>query len=287
MDCLVVGGTGTVGSEVVRRLADKGHAVRVMSRSAEKASGLPQGARAVAGDLTRPDTLPPAFAGVRRVFLVTALSQDETQQGLAAVAAAREAGVHDFVYMSVAMPAGSEHIPHFASKIPIEKELRRSGLAWTILRPNSFYQNDLRLREAIVNHGVYPLPIGGKGMNRVDIRDIAEAAVTAMTKPGHAGREYPLHGPQALTGKDVAATYTRHLGREVRYAGDDLDAWEKQARATVPDWLVQDLRIMYEYFQKHGFRASSVDFAQQLHVLGHEPRTFDAFVAEVAPTWKS
>jgi uncharacterized protein YbjT (DUF2867 family) len=53
-------------------------------------------------------------------------------------------------------------------------------------------------------------------LNRVDVRDIAECAVNAFKKPGHEGRVYPVHGPDALTGEDIAGTCGRHLGREVR-----------------------------------------------------------------------
>lgn len=287
MEVLVVGGTGTVGSEVVRLLLERGVNVRVMARSADSLKRLPRGARGVAADLAEPDSLGAAFEGVDRAFLITALSPEETKHGLAAVRAAREAGVGRAVYQSVAMPEGSLHIPHFASKVPIERELQRSGMEWTILRPNNVFQNDLRFREAIVQHGVYPQPIGSKGMNGVDVRDIAEVAVKTLTEQGHAGEIYPLNGPDALTGKSMAETYSRHLGREVRYGGDDLDVWERQARAAMPEWLVRDLRIMYEFFQARGFGASEEDFAKQGSVLGHRPRSHDAFVAEVAPGWRS
>ena len=128
------------------------------------------------------------------------------------------------------MPEGSGHIPHFKSKVPVEEAIRSSGLDNTILRPNNFYQNDLWFREAITRYGVYPQPVGSRGMSRVDVRDIAEVAVAALTLEGHAGREYGIHGPDALTGEGTAEAWGRHLGREVRYGGDDLDAWEAQAQ---------------------------------------------------------
>ena len=286
MEVLVVGGTGTVGREVTRQLARRGNAVRVLSRSPERLADLPAGARGGRGDLRDPASLREAFAGAEGVFLLTPLAQEETDQGLAGVAAAREAGPKLVVHMSVAMPPGSEHVPHFASKIPIERELRRSGLAWAILRPNHFYQNDLWLRDAILG-GLYPQPLSRKGVSRVDVRDIAECAVNALTKPGFAGREYPVHGPEPLTGPEVAATWSRHLGREVRYAGGDLDAWERGARQALPEWLVRDLRIMYAYFAEHGFRAGAAELEEQQKILGHRPRTFDAFVQETAERWRA
>src|SRR5512142_3177094 len=123
MNVLVVGGTGTVGSQVARHLLEKGAKVRVMSRTAERAK-LELPVETVQGDLERPDTLGSQFAGVDSMFLLNALSQSETTQGLAAVEAARNGGVKKIVYMSVLMPPGSEVIPHFASKIPVEQAVK-------------------------------------------------------------------------------------------------------------------------------------------------------------------
>jgi len=286
MKTLVIGGTGTVGSRVVSGLLEKELDVRCLTHSAEKVKSFPQGVKPVVGNLEETGSLAPAFVGADTVFLLNAVSQTETQQGLAAVEAAKKARTRKIVYMSVPMPPGSNHIPHFASKIPIEQAIKASGLEWTILRPNNFYQNDYWFREAIANYGVYPQPIGSAGMNRVDVRDIADAAVNALTQPGHAGLEYPVHGPDALTGEDTARTWGRHLGREVRYGGDDLEAWSKQALQMLPDWMVHDFRIMYEYFQKKGFRVSPEDLTRQAKAVGHPPRSFDSFVSETAPGWK-
>lgn len=286
MSVVVMGGTGTVGSQTVRTLLARGVDVRVVTRDPRKLASLPEGVRGVIGDAERPETLPEAFRGAESVFLITALSPGESANGVAAVRAAVTAGVLRIVQLSVPIPPGSEHIPHFASKIPIEQAVRESGLVWTILRPNNFFQNDLWFREAITAFGVYPQPIGTKGMNRVDVRDISDVAANVLTQPGHHAQQYPIHGPDALTGTDVAGTYGRHLGREVRYAGDDLDAWAASASRMMPEWMVHDLRIMYAYFQERGFPASPAALADQQRVLGHAPRRFDDFVAELAPSWK-
>jgi uncharacterized protein YbjT (DUF2867 family) len=283
---LVIGGTGTVGSQVVAGLLRRGDGVRCLVRSAEKAGRLPRGVEPVVGDLEKPETLRPAFEGTEAVFLLNALSRNETEQGLAAVEAARSAGVRRLVYMSVVMPRGSEHIPHFRSKIPVEQAIRDSGTPYTILRPNSFFQNDLMFKEAIALYGVYPQPIGSKGMHRVDVRDIADIGVAALGAAGHEGREYTIHGPEAETGEGVAAAWGRHLGREVRYGGDDLDAWEQNARRLLPEWMAHNLRIMYQHLQEHGLKPSGEEIETQRRVLGREPRSFDLFAAEVARDWK-
>jgi uncharacterized protein YbjT (DUF2867 family) len=286
MSILVVGGTGTVGSQIVSRLLDQGAKVQVMTRSVDKLATLPAGVEGVVGDLADPPSLQRVFGGVESLVLITAVHPDETARGLFAVKAARKAGIKKIVFMSVVMPPGSERIPHFASKMPIEQAIKDSGVAHTILRPNNFFQNDLMFREAIVKYGVYPQPIGSAGMNRVDVRDIADAAVSSLRESGHEGKTYDLNGSDVLTGKGVAAVYSRYLGTEVNYGGDDLDSWAEQALEILPAWMVHDLRIMYQFFQDHGLRAEQSGMARTEPVLHHPPRSFDAFVAEAVSLWK-
>jgi uncharacterized protein YbjT (DUF2867 family) len=285
MKVLVVGGTGTVGSAVARALAARGHQPRVMTRSGAAAARVPSGLPAVSGDLAQPSTLPAAFEGADACFLAVPVAPNETALALAGVEAARAAGVGRLVYLSARMAPGCEAVPHVAAKIPAEQAVRDSGLAWTILRPNNFFQNDAWFRDAITRFGVYPQPIGSRGVNRVDVRDIAEAAVNAFTRDGGAGT-VPLNGPRGMTGEDTARIYGEILGKTVRYGGDDLDVWAHQAAAVYPARMVDELRVMYDYFIRCGAHGSGRDFAAQEALLGHAPRPFEAFAAELVREWR-
>lgn len=285
MRLLIVGGTGTVGSAVLAEAARRGVDVQVMTRSADKAASLPASVTAVVGDLEKPETLAQAFAGADAAFVATALSQNETVMGLNAVQAARDAGLKHIVYMSVHKVRTAPHIPHFGSKIPIEDALTQSGLAYTILQPNNFFQNDDWFREAIVRHGVYPQPLSAKGISRVDVQDIALAAVNSVLDDRHAGQFYPLVGPDALTGEDTAEIYSRVLGRQITYVGADLDGWEQAVPAMLPEWLVTDLRIMYSHFRDHGLAASADEVASCAQVLGRAPSRFADWAQAIAPNW--
>jgi uncharacterized protein YbjT (DUF2867 family) len=287
MKVLVIGCTGTVGSHVARGLAQQGVSVRCMTRSPDKTKGLPSGIEGCIADLDKPETLSGAFSGVDGVFLLVPVGRDETKQGLAAVAAAKSAGVKKIMYMSVNMPEGSEVIPHFASKIPIENAVKESGIAYTILKPNNFFQNDLSVKDTIMQYGLYPTPLGKIGSNRVDVRDIADCAVNALTKTWFEGRIYSLHGPDTLTGNDMARIYSKYVGRDVRYIGNDLDAWESRVRAVMPDWWVHDFRVMYKFYQDHGAIAGKTDLDTMRKLLGHAPRRFEDFVKEISGEWKA
>ena len=100
MKVLVLGGTGTVGSAVVRELLARKADVRVLTRSAEKAKGLPAGAQAIIGDLLDIGTIRSVFRGMDSVFILTGLSTSEAHEGLLAVNGARMAGVKRIVFRS-------------------------------------------------------------------------------------------------------------------------------------------------------------------------------------------
>jgi len=279
MRALVIGGTGMVGREVVSRLVARGNEVVVMSHSGD--ARAPAGVQVVRGDLDDAASVWRAMRGVDRVFLLVAQSPNETEQGLTAVAAARDAGVARIVYASVRLPSFAANVPHFASKAVIEQAVRDSGIPFTILRPNNFFQNDVALTDVILRYGLYPQPIGSRGIARVDVRDIADAAGIALTESGHEGEIYELNGPESLTGDDVAAAYGRALGQTVQYGDDDLEAWSAAVSQALPPWLVHDLRLMFENFQRHGMPSTRHDDERLRRLLGRAPRSFDAFAAEL------
>lgn len=286
MKTLVIGCTGAVGSNLLPELLDKGVDVRCMTRYEEKTRNMAAQVEGVAADLEKPETLSAAFEQVDSVFLLTDLSRNETMQGLNAVAAARAAGVKKIVYLSVYLPHDSTPVPHFNSKIPVEHAIKESGIAFTLLRPNHFFQNDLSVGHTILAYGIYPLPVGLIGMNRIDLRDVADCAVNALTESGHEGLTYNLHGPDSLNGNDMARIYSSYTGRDVRYGGNDLDAWVQRVKNVMPEWLYRDLRVMYKYFQDHGMIAREADLERQRLILRHQPRSFDDFAREIASTWR-
>ncbi|QDK80315.1 NAD-dependent epimerase/dehydratase family protein [Spirosoma sp. KCTC 42546] len=280
MKTLVIGGTGTVGSQVVEELVRHQVSVRVLVTSAEKAAQLPEGVEAVIGNLDQPGTLPKAFTGIDVVFLLNRQGHTEAAQGQYAIAAAKRAGVRKVVYQSIHNVRQGAHIPHFQPKITIENVLMQSGLSYVFICPNNFYQNDFWFTNAISTYGVYPQPIGDVGLNRVDVRDIAEAAVIAMLTDDYNGQHIPLVGPETLTGEVTASILSEQLDAAIYYRGNDLDVWATDARRSLPDWIISDWTKMYQFFQAQGLVASDQDIAFCTKVLGHAPRSYADFIAD-------
>jgi uncharacterized protein YbjT (DUF2867 family) len=280
MTILVIGATGNVGRPTVAGLLAKGESVRALSRSAENLAKLPDGVEGVIGNLETGDGLDAACAGVDKLFLITSNGETESARGLNAVQAATAAGVKHIVFLSVGNPAKEPVIPHYLAKLPIEEAIRNSGAGYTFLRCNYFMQTDLSVIPVIKEHGVYAMPIGSIGNNRVDTRDIADCAVRVLTEDGHAGADYFLHGPDTINGPKAAEVYARHFSRDVFYGGDDVDKWGKPVEAFLPPWLLDSLKKMFVGQQLNGGVADAGAVAASADAVGHPLRTFDEFAAE-------
>jgi uncharacterized protein YbjT (DUF2867 family) len=285
MKILVTGSTGTVGSEVVRQLHRRGAQVRALVHRRGAAQELPPEVETVAGDLLDPVSVEQALQGMDKMFLLNAVTPDELTQALIACNLARRLRARHVVQLSVFQADRFRDVPHFASKLAVEGALREFGPPFTILRPGYYFQNDARLKEALAG-GLYPVPLGPTGIAAADARDIAEAAAIALTGEGHEGKTYNVVGPNLLSGPGAAATWSGFLGREVRYAGEDFDRYERQLREHLLTWAAFDLRKMFQSYRERGFTSSADDVAGITRLLGRPPRTYEAFARETAEGWK-
>lgn len=283
MRVLVTGGTGTVGSQVVKALLARGVDVSILTRDPAKAR-VPDGVTVVGGNLTEIQTIKTVFRDVDGVFLLNVVGPTESQEALLSLTAMRGSDAH-VVYLSVHHADRAAYLPHFGAKVGVEAGLKASGLKYTVLRPDNFFQNDYWFKDVLLQYGVYPQPLGQVGTSRVDVRDIADAAAIAFTSGGHDGQIYDLVGPEVVTGPSTAAVWSEVLNKPIAYGGDDMDAWEAQAASMMPDYMAYDFRHMYEHFQTKGLRASAEAVARLTTLLGRPPRSFRAFAEETAAAW--
>jgi uncharacterized protein YbjT (DUF2867 family) len=156
---LVTGGTGLIGSEVLRRLSHAGVPAHALTRDLTKAQTMP-GVAWVAGDLGKPETLHAAFDGVTTLFLLTHYLKDMVELQHNAIAAARAAGVTHVVKVSAFAASDHSKAPIGRWHYHVEKELQESGLGWTMLRPHHFMQNLLAQAEYVKKEGAICSPSG-------------------------------------------------------------------------------------------------------------------------------
>ncbi|WP_442782205.1 SDR family oxidoreductase [Collimonas fungivorans] len=286
MTIIVTGATGTVGRQVVEQLVKRGADVRALVRDPSKAS-FPAGVDVVQGDLLDVDSLRSAFSGVSTLFLLNAVVPDEYTQALIALNVAREAGIERIVYLSVIHSDLYVNVPHFAGKFGVERMIEQKGLNATILRPAYFIGNDATIKDVVTGYGIYPMPIGSKGLAMVDTRDIAEVAAIELIRREQSSVPLPLDrinlvGPDTLTGADVAAIWTSVLGRPIAYPGDDTAGFEKNLRQFMPSWMAFDMRLMSERFLTEGMIPAAGDVERLTTLLGRPLRSYRDFASEIA-----
>ena len=276
MTILVTGATGRVGRHVVDQLVKRGAAVRVLTRDPSKAQ-FPAGVDVVQGDLLDIDALRAAFDGV---------TGDEFTQAILALNVAREAGVERVVYLSVLHADRFVNVPHFAVKSGAERMLEQMGFSATILRATYFIDNEHMIKDVVINHGVYPMPIGSKGVAMVDVRDIAEVAAIELIRRDQAPATLPIEtinlvGPDTLTGPEVAAIWSDVLGRPVAYGGDDPAGFEQNMASFMPKWMAYEMRLMAERYVSDGMLSEAGDVERLTRLLGRPLHSYRGFVSEI------
>ncbi|MFZ6766870.1 SDR family oxidoreductase [Undibacterium sp. Di26W] len=285
MTIIVTGATGTIGRQVVEQLVKRGADVRALVRDPSKAN-FPTGVDVVQGDLLDVDSLRAAFSGASTLFLLNAVVPDEYTQALITLNVAREAGIERIVYLSVIHSDLYVNVPHFAGKFGVERMIEQMGLNATILRPAYFMGNDLTIKDVVTSYGIYPMPIGSKGLAMVDTCDIAEIAAIELIRRERTTVPFPLDrinlvGPDTLTGADVAAIWTEVLGRPIVYPGDDTAGFEKNLRQFMPSWMAFDMRLMSERFLTEGMIPEAGDVERLTTLLGRPLRSYRDFVSEI------
>ncbi|WP_420480230.1 SDR family oxidoreductase [Brevundimonas sp. FT23028] len=286
MTILVTGATGRVGRHLVDQLIQRNARVRVLTRDPARAN-FPGAVEVARGDLLDIDALRTAFEGVRTLFLLNAVSGDEFTQALVALNIAREAGVERVVYLSVFDADRAVNVPHFAVKYGAERMLDQMGFGATVLRPTYFIDNEVMVKDVIVQHGVYPMPIGSRGVAMVDARDIAEVAAIELirrdTAPGKLpGETINVVGPDLLTGAGVAALWSEVLGRPVHYAGDDPSGFEQNMAGLMPRWMAYEMRLMAERYVSDGMVPNPGDRERLVEMLGRPLHSYRELATRLA-----
>jgi len=284
MKILVTGGTGHVGSEVVKELQKLKADIRLLVR--KEGTPTPAGVEVAVGDLLDPVSVRKAMEGVDKLYLLNAVLPDELTQGLIAYDLAKKLKLSHVVYHSVFRAEHFKDVPHFASKLAIESALREFNVPFTVLCPNYFMQNDASLKDPIAKAGIYPIPLGDVGVSVVDVRDIAEAAAIVLTSGEHNGKTYNLNGPEVVSGPKAASIWGKLFGKEIRYTGHDMDAFEEQMRKKAPSWSAFDIRMMFEGYLERGFVAEDGDLETLTKLLGHAPRRYEDFAKETFLQWQ-
>ncbi|WP_431900988.1 NAD(P)H-binding protein [Nonomuraea sp. bgisy101] len=263
---LVTGATGNAGGAVVRALAEAGTPVRALVR---READLP--AELAMGDLNDPASVAAALGGVRGVFLLS--GYDRMEETLDEI---RKAGVPRVVLLS-ASAAETGNRDNAVSRYHIESEelVRASGVAWTILRPRTFFANTLRWLDQLKAGDVVRDAFPNVRVAAVDPLDIGAVAATALVADGHEGQVYPITGPESLLPADRLRMLGQALGRDLTFVGLSDEEARAQMSAAMPEMYVD---AFFDFFAAGNLDESAV-LPTVEQVTGRPPRPFAEWAA--------
>lgn len=278
---LVTGATGNTGSALVPALRNAGVDVRVFVRNESKAQPLKDlGAEVVVGDLDKPDSFAPAVEGVDKIYLLTWNGPTQEQQVKSAIEVAKKAGNPHIVRHSM---WGSEKSRIIKQGYAADEAIKSSGLSWTILRPTFFMQNTMMAAQTIASDGMIYMSMKDGKLAMIDVRDIVASAVAVLTGEGHEGKDYILTGPEAISFHDIANTFSKVLGKDVKYVNVPGEAaTQSMVDMGLPEWIAQGYTELSEGFSEN-FASKATDNVANL--TNHPARSFEQFARDFAPVF--
>jgi uncharacterized protein YbjT (DUF2867 family) len=255
---LVTGATGKQGGHLVGELLARGHSVRALTRKPQSpaaAALAKRGVTIVPGDFEDQQSLERAAHGVDTVFAMSTPfesgAKTETREGINILRAARAAGVSHLVYSSVAGADRASGIPHFDSKFEVEREIRQSGVPFTIVAPVFFMENFLAdwMAAGIAKGSIAIALPATRRLQQIALADIAQFTALVIERRGSfLGKRIDIASDE-LTNATAAAAISEASGRHIEYTALPIDAVRQQN---------EDLAQMFEWFDRVGYDADVV-----------------------------
>lgn len=281
LDVLVTGATGKQGGGVARRLLERGHSVRALTRKPDSPASKSlekAGAKIVTGNLTDAASLARGLEGATALFAMgtpfEAGPKTEIEQGVVAADAAKAAGVH-LLYTSVASADKATGIPHFESKFEVERHIRSIGARATIIAPSYFMENAFFSRDQLAK-GVYATPLAAdRKLAQIAVADIANVAVQILENADrHVGKRWDLAGEE-LSGNQAVEILSRVSGKKFSYFQVPMEMIRKA--------MGEDGAKMYEWFERVGYQIDTSALHREFPETGWH--TFESWAK--AQDWKS
>jgi len=282
---ILVTGAGVTGGEVLRQLIAANWSARALVRNPERAEPVRKlGVQLIEGDFGLRDSWKRALDGIESVFSITLPHRDAVAWISTFLDCAKESEVRHIVHLSGMSVAPSSPAQFHRQMSQCDAAVKASGISYTLLQPNVYYQNMLAMAAPIRAHGRFRSAVGDACISMIDVRDIAAVAIKALTEHGHAGNVYVLTGPEALTYYDVARLLTDAVGKPIQYeALEPGEAVQEMINAGVPEPIARSRVDIHRSFSSGAFTAVT-NVVQAM--LGRPPRPFSAFARDHAAMFR-
>jgi NADH dehydrogenase len=268
----VTGASGFVGSHLIEELIERGHEVKALTRSFEKAKLLEErGCEAFVGDVTDPKSLPEFLRTAQVVVHLAATIRERGEETFErvnhrgtrnVVEAAKENNVEKIVYMSVLGSSNKAEHPFLRSRWRAEEEVRRSGIPYVILRPSLIVGRGGDMTNKIVRSVKKPIVVlPGTGENKVQpiyVKDVVRFLAKAVEEDKFDGRTFELGGPDRLDLDGLLELFMNALQIKKRILH-------------VPAWLVAPFIRVWERFSELPLSSSELSLLQMDWVCDPSP----------------
>lgn len=286
---VLIPGAGGVGRTVFEHLRVQDVPVRFMVRREDERTAELRalGAEVIIGDLTRPETVAAALEGVTRMYFAMRVSPDHLLAATVVASVAREYGrldaLVDLSQMTVSQMTATSTEESHQQRLHwlAEQVLNWSGLPVVHIRPTAFLDTPLftmLAAQSIQADGTIALPFGTGRTSPVAVDDVARVIATVLRDPApHIGRVHELTGPRSVDMTELAAEFSRALGRPVSYVDMPQDRWEAQLpRLGMPPHLEQHVATMARLHRDNRYDRTT-DGVER--VTGVPARSIEEFVA--------
>jgi NAD(P)H dehydrogenase (quinone) len=281
---LITGASGMFGGRTADLLVAAGQSVRALTHSADKVAALrARGMDAAIGDMENPASLAAAMRGIERVFLVSPMQAGLTTREINVIDAARAGGVAHVVKLHGAVEHHDELIRWHEAVID---HLKASGLAWTLVSPNSVMESNFLPQAESIRHMNMIFGCAGRGrVGFVAAADAARVAAHVLSTDGHAGMNYEITGSESLSFFDAAAHFTHVLGRTITYQDmPEQEFADMLINAAGRDPKTIEIEVLCHY---RAFRQGGGDRVTDTYqrLIGHAPTSFDDFIRACLDRW--
>ena len=223
MSILIVGGTGTLGRQIVKQALDEGYQVKCLVRDFRRSAFLKDwGAELVYGDLSIPSTLPLALKGIKIIIDAATIRSTSSYTSevvdwrgkLALVEASKLVGIKKFVSFSILNASKNQSIPLLDLKVKIEKELEKSGLNYTIFQCSGFFQGLIsQYALPVLENETIWLPGDSAPVAYLDTQDAAKAVIQTLNNVDYDSKKVSLIGEKFWTPKEIIQLCERLSGK--------------------------------------------------------------------------
>ena len=274
---LVTAATGQVGRAALNALVAAGAEVRALVRDPSTLA-VPQGVQVVKGDFDDDASIAAALEGVAVMLLAGRDSPGSVAQHRRVLARIREAQVRHVVKLSAIGASPASPVALMREHHEVDEEVRKGPAGWTFLKPHLFMQNLLRAADTVRREGRLAAPMAHHRFPLVDTRDVGAAAAVVLRDPApHAGKEYALTGPVAVSYDEVAAALAAVAGHAVTYEAVAPDQFATRLRAAgMPGWRALDLSHIAAAYSA-AENTVSPDLAM---LLGRQPGSLAGFLED-------